>query len=48
VIWRELLQLVAIQAGALGLLISILWTVLRFTMPGEEKILADAFRKHPR
>jgi len=40
-------QPLAIVAGKLGFLLSTLWIVLRFTMPGEEKILTDVFRRHP-
>ena len=42
---KEILQLAAIQIGSLALLGGILWTTLRLTMPGEEKILTDWFRK---
>ncbi len=42
-----LIQL-AVVTAKLGLLLSTLWTVLRFTMPGEEKILTNAFRSHCR
>jgi len=40
-----LLQALGIVAVTLTLLYGILWTGLRLNMPGEEKILTDAFRK---
>lgn len=36
----------AIVGASLLVIFTAFWAALRFTMPGEEKFLTDAFRRH--